>query len=582
MKRKKLLILILPCILLLGTTIFSCHIKKSIPVPEIPPKPIVEDIPKATDFSMKLFPCPKKLQPNVEFWEKIYSQYTTKEWVMHDSYDLRIIYEIVNIKDIACKKGLEKKRAAAKRRQYRNILDSIIKKQASNLTPEEERVLNLFQDKTPSRLEKAKYTIRFQLGQKDRFIQGIKYSYRYLEYMKNMAKKMGVPEEVVYIPHVESSFNYRAYSKLGAAGIWQLTRPTGKEYLTIDDLYDERRDPLISTKAAIRHLSRNYKSLKSWPLTVMAYNHGVGGIKKAIKKLGTRDFAKIITRYRNRNFRFASRNFYCEFLAASKIARDYKQYFGELDIEEILKFQEYHLKNKTLLQDLLVHTKLSTKIIKRYNPSLVKRVLLSRNYLPQDFILKLPAGNDYKLDDFFKAYIPSSPLPDVIEPVITPPTPPIAGSQKGILSSYEEYEKKYDFIKIDGQYGWLKVNIDETIGHYSDWADISAQEIRKLNKMKHSSLQLGKIIKVCLDKVDKGHFIQARIKFHQDREEKFLGKFIIKEFQEYKILNGDNLWYLCKKKFNLPQWLLLGYNDHINFSRLSPGMKIFVPIVVKK
>ena len=85
-------------------------------------------------------------------------------------------------------------------------------------------------DKSIARINQAKDSIRFQLGQKDRFINGVRLSYRYLDYIKEIVTQMGVPEKLMYLPHVESSFNYKAYSKFGAAGIWQFTRSTGRRY----------------------------------------------------------------------------------------------------------------------------------------------------------------------------------------------------------------------------------------------------------------------------------------------------------------------------------------------------------------
>ncbi|MEJ2221529.1 MAG: lytic transglycosylase domain-containing protein [Desulfobacterales bacterium] len=154
--------------------------------------------------------------------------------------------------------------------------------------------------------------LRCQIGQKDPFRQGIIRSGAYLTEMKQIFHDAGLPEDLVYLPHVESSFNPEAYSKFGAAGMWQFTRSTGKSFMTVSYAVDERRDPIISTRAAARLLKRNYKKLRNWPMAITAYNHGVTGMLRAKRRKG--DYETIFKEYRSRIFKFASRNFYSEFL----------------------------------------------------------------------------------------------------------------------------------------------------------------------------------------------------------------------------------------------------------------------------
>ena len=121
------------------------------------------------------------------------------------------------------------------------------------------------------------------------------------------------------LPHVESSFNAAAYSKVGAAGLWQFMRSTGRRYMRVDDAVDERLDPYRSTEAAAQLLAYNYRVLGSWPLALTAYNHGAAGMRRAKESVGTDDFVKINRTYNSRTFGFASRNFFPSFLAALTI-----------------------------------------------------------------------------------------------------------------------------------------------------------------------------------------------------------------------------------------------------------------------
>ena len=118
---------------------------------------------------------------------------------------------------------------------------------------------------------------------------------------------------------VESSFNPRAFSKAGAAGLWQFTRGTGSDYLAVNALIDERYDPYAATDAAARLLKDNYKALGSWPLALTAYNYGRAGMLRAVRNHGS--YEGIFTSYEGGSFKFAARNFYSEFIAAARVAK---------------------------------------------------------------------------------------------------------------------------------------------------------------------------------------------------------------------------------------------------------------------
>ncbi|MGA1795238.1 MAG: lytic transglycosylase domain-containing protein [bacterium] len=404
------------------------------------------------------FPRPAELEPSIEFWKKIYTVYTTEEGVIHDSDDLTIIYEVVNLAGTDGMTDVRRKRIRRVKEKYRDILGSIMSKRGLNLNKEEERVYNLFSNKSLKRLLDAQYSIRFQLGQKDRFIQGIQLSYRYLDCMKEIIADMDLPERLIYLPHVESSFNYRAYSKFGAAGIWQFTRDTGKRYLKINNAIDERLDPIKSTHGALQHLQDNYTRIRSWPLAIIAYNYGLAGMRRAVEGLDTTDVVEIICRHKGRTFGFASRNFYCEFLAACDIAENYREYFGEIDIEEPLKFQAYRLKEDVLLKDIMKYTGLERDVIKTYNPAIRRSAILSQSHLPKGFNLKLPDDRDYQLDAFFCKH--RSPKPVQMTSVNKPPVKKSVTQREQVIPR-EFAAKDKDLATDDGAFSITSAIVSE-------------------------------------------------------------------------------------------------------------------------
>jgi LysM repeat protein len=187
---------------------------------------------------------------------------------------------------------------------------------------------------THASLTELRDNVHTQLGIKERFREGIIRSGRYVEAFRDIFTELDVPLELTLLPLVESSFENRALSSAGAAGIWQFTRGTGRLYMTVSRKVDHRLDPAKATRAAARLLRDNYKALGSWPLAITAYNHGRGGMLRAQSEIGSSDINKIIDEYRGRLFGYASMNFYAEFLAAVDVYNTYEKYFGQLVLDQ--------------------------------------------------------------------------------------------------------------------------------------------------------------------------------------------------------------------------------------------------------
>jgi len=336
------------------------------------------------------FPVYDCLKSNVAFWEKIYSHYLLNQGVLHDSDNLDIVYRVIDLVDDEQPGAgrINRKRVEGAKKQYRDILSRL----AAGNSPrngEEKRVLQLFGDH-PSRqvLHDARDNIRLQRGQKDRFREGVIRSGAYLATIKAEFRKHGLPEDLAYLAHVESSFNVQAYSKFGAAGIWQFTRGTGKRFMRVDYTIDERRDPYRASHAAALYLKENFERLGSWPLAITAYNHGANGMAKALRKKG--DYESIFQEYEGRLFRFASRNFYSEFLAARHVAKNYRRYFGELPLARPPQFYELELAGFAPLAELADHFQLDLDTIARFNPALRNPLFSGQKYVPAGYRLRLP------------------------------------------------------------------------------------------------------------------------------------------------------------------------------------------------
>lgn len=353
--------------------------------------------------SARLFPIPESLEPNVAFWKNIYAKYSERDVVIHDSYDLSIVYEVVNMdslfRGINVSKRLQWKKIERIKKGYKSTLLKLSRKKKlkiESLRGKEKYVASLFKGElTSKRLRKASRSIRGQNGLRERFRLGLQRSGLYLPYMKKIFQEANLPLELLAIPHVESSFNYRAYSKLGAAGIWQFTRSTGRSYMKISYEVDERLDPIRATESAALHLKRNYEKLKSWPLAVTAYNHGRNGMLRAKKKFGN-NIGRIVKYYRSGSFGFASRNFYSEFLAALHITQNHRDYFGEIEFYRSKKFISFNTPHYIKVRDLISEFDISLKEFAEFNPAFRPSVINSKRRIPKNFPIRVPhrAGLD--------------------------------------------------------------------------------------------------------------------------------------------------------------------------------------------
>ena len=342
----------------------------------------------------EIFPTNESIQANVNFWTKIYSEYSSRQGVIHDSKNLNIIYEVIDLMDAGHPRGrrINKKRIKTAKAKYRSILQKLSQRSLSTpLSPEEQRIVDMLGlEARPSDFLQARRRIRCQVGQMDRFREGIIRSGAYMDEIRRILRHYGIPQDLSYLPHVESSFNPNAYSKFGAAGAWQFTRSTGRLYMTINYTIDERRDPIRAAHAAAKLLKRNYSKLNSWPMAITAYNHGLSGMLRAQRKHG--QYENVFNNYRSRTFKFASRNFYSEFLAARAVADNYQKYFGELTLNTPIKTTEITLAGYTSIPNLAQHLDIDLNRLRKLNPALRPPVFRGRKYAPKGFRLKLPAN----------------------------------------------------------------------------------------------------------------------------------------------------------------------------------------------
>lgn len=369
------------------------------------------------------FPCPATIEPAVAFWTRVYTELDTSSGLVHDNLYVNVVYQVLRLNPYVGP-AVQDKVIARTNGRYRRALLALAAGKREGLTKTERRALRAWRDKaTADQLRAAAGRVRFQRGQSDRFKKGLLRSEHWKSRITDIFRAQGLPAELVALPHLESSYNPKARSKAGAAGLWQLMPTTAERYLRVDDTVDERLDPYKSSKAAARLLQHNYAVLKSWPLALTAYNHGLSGVWRAVREAGTSDIGQLLGRVEESPFGFASRNFYPAFLAALDVSRNATEYFGddltESDRDPVTVVVPAYLPVAAITDAFDI----DREYLRALNPSLPGSVWADDKFVPRDYLLRLPAHQliaeaESKLRELAETAGYASQKPDIYHTVL--------------------------------------------------------------------------------------------------------------------------------------------------------------------
>lgn len=306
-----------------------------------------------TEVANNPFPLLAGLEQAVGFWTKVFTEYSTSQLVFFDPSEMSKIYEVLDVG--------------------------------------EENRSNEYVDGERARIAAAHEVnierVKAQRGVKERTAAGLKRSNRYIGQMQQIFRERGVPVELTYLPLIESSFNSNARSYAGALGMWQFMPATGRQYMRVNRVIDERRDPIESTRAAALFLKQAYDLLGNWPLAITAYNFGPGGMARAVAEVGSDNLVDVIQKYDNPNFGYPPKNFYAEFLVAMDIGKNPERYFPGLYLDPPVLIQEVELRSQSSLAAVMRSTGLKRDEFLEWNPALAN----APKIIPAGYRVKLPA-----------------------------------------------------------------------------------------------------------------------------------------------------------------------------------------------
>lgn len=229
----------------------------------------------------------------------------------------------------------------------------------------------------------------------------LKRANKYFPVLAPILKKNGIPIDFLYLAAIESSMNVRAYSRAGAAGLWQLLAATARQYgLEVNDEVDERYDPEKSTEAACRYLKAGYGKYKHWCTVAASYNAGMGRISSELQKqLAGNSFDLYLNEETSR--------YVFRFIAMKLVLQNPKKYGYRLSVRQLyqpVRYKEVEVSGSIKSWSEWADAKgVSYAQLREINPWIRSSSLTNKK--GRVYKVKLPMADDlYRSKRTFKAY----------------------------------------------------------------------------------------------------------------------------------------------------------------------------------
>ena len=220
-----------------------------------------------------------------------------------------------------------------------------------------------------------KYHVEFNTNYGEKLLSSIlTRAEPYRAFIREKLIEYELPLCLEYLPVIESNYNIKAVSKSGAVGLWQFMENSIAGLLTKNTWIDERKDPWLSTEAAIKKLKENYEYFKDWPLALAAYNMGLGGLSRKMKSTGCKTFWELVD---GGHLKTETTNYVPKFLAIADLITNAKYYgldLPEYNPEKSYKVETVNLTFQVSLEQLAKASTVSIKTLQSLNPGLTYSV----------------------------------------------------------------------------------------------------------------------------------------------------------------------------------------------------------------
>ena len=362
---------------------------------------------------------------------------------------------------------------------------------------------------------------RFTGPERSFFLRSLKRGGRYRPYIVKELKKAGLPEELSWLPLIESGFNVKALSPARALGLWQFIPSTGYKFgLKRNYFIDERLDPEKSTRAAIAYLSELHNIFGDWSTVLAAYNCGEGRVLRTIRQQKTNyldNFWDLYEKLPRETARYVPR-----FLATLHILKEPEKYgMDPGEIETPIPHKTFSVKKQVRLKDIAKSMELPLDALKALNPELRYGLLPAETY-----DLRIPMAGASQFPAQFEKIKPSR---------ASTPT----------------------------KYVYHRIKRGETLSCIAQRYGTSLKTLTTSNGIStRSLLRIGRVLKIPVGAV---HRSPDAAKTARTRRSAF----------KYTVKSGDNLWILANKYGTTTNRIQA--TNHLTSTRLHIGQKLTIP-----
>lgn len=377
------------------------------------------------------------------------------------------------------------------------------------------------------------------------FANWLKRSEFYLPHVRRVLAQRGLPEDLAFLPFVESGYNPRAISRAGAAGMWQFMPFTGKKFgLNVGWWMDERLDPLKSTTAAADYLTKLYEEFGDWYLALAAYNAGEGRVRKALQSSGCEDFFDLSQKTTGKLKRGKvqyylpkeTRHYVPKFIAVLKIVRNLDELgFATPDWTGGAELVEIQVRPRTDLQDLARAVGMPWSEFKVYNA----------------------------------AYAESGSHPNKPSSVYVP---------AGMAETARNYLSGPQFKEFSGYFTSYAVASGDTLSRIASRFNVSVDVIKHYNGKTGNALRVGETLKI--PGKAESRMTASAMRDTQEakpsKAEQEKTRTLAKTRANFVVREGDTLWSIAKQ-YNTSVATLAKANGMSSRGALSVGQKLYIP-----
>lgn len=455
----------------------------------------------------------------------------------------------------------------------------------------------------------------FQGFERDNFIAAYQRSGMYRQTIVKELKKAGIPEELFWLPLVESFFKINAYSSARALGLWQFIPSTGYKFgLSRDEWIDERMDVQKSTRAAIAYLKELHGMFGDWLTALAAYNCGEGRVLRVMSRQNINYMDGFWDLYRqlpNETARYVPR-----FLATLHIVKNPQKYGFDLNgTEKPIDFETVKINKMMKLKDIAEKIEVSEDQLNLLNPELRHKITPDREY-----VLKLPENSVEKFN-LVAADIPQTEKPRLIssrsnyikhrvrkgETVnsiarkygvsasriisynklgkrkLVPGrriTIPVAG-ERSYADSKSSQKKSKAEVASSGRY---KVKKGETLFMISRRFSVPVDQLKELNNLKTGQINAGQVLKIPRNKADADtdneddstKSVKKSVKKSKINKQVLSAKDVDKlGTDKYIVVKNDSLQSIAKKN-NTNVSKLMELNNISSNEKIIPGQILVI------